>query len=75
MPKKKQNAQKGQKILLIDNYQKENSKSVQQIESSLKSQGYNVDIIRHSDAKVKVEAGEDILDGYVASVSSGSGKS
>lgn len=67
-------ANPGKKILLVDNYRSERTKSIEQIESAIKQAGYQVDTIRHSDAATAIKSGTDILNGYHGSVSSGSGK-
>jgi GMP synthase-like glutamine amidotransferase len=67
MPRKK-------RILVVDNYKSENTRAVQQLRESVEKAGYEAEVIRYSDAKAKVDAGEDILQGRHGSVSSGSGK-
>jgi anthranilate/para-aminobenzoate synthase component II len=63
------------KILVVDNYQTRNTSAVRQIESAITQAGYQVQRIRHSEAKAQLKQGNDIMQGYHAAVSSGSGKS
>ncbi len=62
------------KILVIDNYSKEDTAAVQEIEKAITAAGYKAERIKHSDAKQKLAAGEDLLENYHGAVSSGSGK-
>ena len=63
------------KVLIIDRYAKPGTKSVKEIEGALASQGYNIQVISHKEARKGVKEGEDILSGYDGFTASGSGKS
>ena len=63
------------RVLIIDNYQSDETAAIKRIESAIKRAGYQTDIIKHSDAKAQIEDGKDVLDKYHAAVSSGSGSS
>ena len=68
------------KLLLVDDYQKPESKAIRQLREYVEAQGYSVDTIRHSDAATKIEKREalveryDLAEGYKVVIYSGGGK-
>lgn len=63
------------KILIVDNYPKKNSESIQHVHSAVEEAGYDPVVMRHSEARKLLKKEVDFADGYQGIVSSGSAKS
>jgi len=63
------------KILIIDRYSKQGTKSIKDIEEAVSSQGYSTQVMSHKEARKRIKEGGDILSSYHGFTSSGSGKS